>query len=80
MDTVGFLVQQCHQLGHKIQEAEFLNEANDDLIFILDEAQVTYSDSFFWYSVIKERLAAFGLQRPTVLPIYIVWQSKYWLS
>lgn len=58
MDTVGFLVRQCHQLGHKIQRAEFLNEANDDLIFILDEAQVTYADSFFWYSVIKERLAA----------------------
>jgi len=58
MDTVGFLVRQCHQLGHKIQRAEFLNEVNDDLIFILDEAQVTYSDSYFWYSVIKERLAA----------------------
>lgn len=57
MDMVGFLVRQCHQLGHKIQRAEFLNEANDNLIFILDEAQVTYSDSFFWCSVIKERLA-----------------------
>ncbi|EYE90117.1 uncharacterized protein EURHEDRAFT_417763 [Aspergillus ruber CBS 135680] len=45
-------------VGHKIQRAEFLNEANDDLIFILDEAHVTYSDSFFWYSVIKEHLAA----------------------
>ena len=57
-DTVGFLVRQCHLLGHNVQRAEFLNETNDDLIFILDEAQVTYDDSFFWYSVIKERLSA----------------------
>lgn len=35
-----------------------MNEANDDFIFILDEAQATYSDSFFWYSIIKDRLAA----------------------
>lgn len=58
MDTVGFLVQHCHQLGHTVQRTEFLNGANDNLVFILDEAQVTYADSFFWYSVIKERLAA----------------------
>ena len=31
-----------------------MNKTNDNLIFILDKAQVTYSDSFFWYSVIKE--------------------------
>lgn len=31
---------------------------NDDLIFILDEAQVTYADSFFWHSVIEDRLSA----------------------
>lgn len=57
-ETVGFLVRQCHLLGYKVQRAEFLNETNDDLIFILDEAQVTYADSFFWNSVIKERLSA----------------------
>lgn len=58
MDTVGFLIQQCNKLEHKIKRMEFLNEENDNVIFILDEAQVTYHDAFFWYSVIKERLAA----------------------
>lgn len=43
MDTVGFLVRQCHKLGHKIQRTEFLDEVNENLIFILDGAQVTYS-------------------------------------
>lgn len=47
IDTVGFLVRQCQDLGLKIQRAEFLNEAIDDIIFVLDEAQVARADSFF---------------------------------
>lgn len=58
MDTVGFLVDQSNRRGQKFQRMDFLHEGNDNVIFILDEAQVTYNDAFFWYSVIKERLAA----------------------
>lgn len=56
--TVDFLVCMCHLQGYKtVQKSNLLNEQNDDLVFILDEAQVTYDDPFFWYSFIKERLA-----------------------
>lgn len=56
--TIDFLVDMCHLQGHKdVRKGNFLNEDNDNLIFILDEGQLTYDDPYFWYSILKERLA-----------------------
>lgn len=50
-------MENCHNHGHThVQETNFFSEQNDDLVFIVDEAQVTYADSQLWYSVIKYRL------------------------
>lgn len=33
-----------------------LTEENNDLVFIIDEAQTTYGESHLWFSVIKDRM------------------------
>ena len=69
--TVDFLVDMCHLQGHRnVRKGNLLNEVNDDLIFILDEGQLTYDDPYFWYSFLKERLAMLGGPRFCIFSSY----------
>lgn len=55
--STGYLVEQSHQSGHKeVQANDFFGSQNDNVVFIIDEAQVTYADSHLWYTVIKTRI------------------------
>lgn len=51
------LVKRCHEAGYKrVQEWNFLSPVNDNLVFIIDEAQATYENSHLWYAIIKSRI------------------------
>lgn len=73
------LVKKCHEAGYKgIQELDFLSAVNNNLVFIIDEAQVTYENSHLWYSIIKSRIGSI-LGAP-FLPFQFLWQSDYRLT
>lgn len=56
-----YLIEKCHEHGYDhVDDRNFMTSLNDDIVFIIDEAQTTYFDSHLWFSAIKSRL---GLER-----------------
>ncbi|KAN0068113.1 hypothetical protein V8E54_013683, partial [Elaphomyces granulatus] len=50
-DASDYLAKECHKRGYKQVEASTIE--NSDLIFIIDEAQLTYDFSNLWSTLIK---------------------------
>lgn len=54
----GILVKECQKFGYDVSEMDLLNSQDGEFVFIIDEAQLTYTDSRLWYRVIKSRLGS----------------------
>lgn len=51
------LADESHRMGFTdVTARDLLTEENNDLVFIIDEAQTTYGESHLWFSVIKDRM------------------------
>ena len=48
---------ESHRMGFtNVRARGLLTKENNDLVFIIDEAQTTYGESHLWFSVIKDRM------------------------
>ncbi|GAD95379.1 hypothetical protein TSTA_121560 [Paecilomyces variotii No. 5] len=57
LSTTAYLVSRAHGAGYlDVTEDEFFGHRHNNLVFIIDEAQVTYVDSLLWYTAIKTRI------------------------
>lgn len=52
------LVNGCQRFGYDVSEMDLLNSQDGEFVFIIDESQLTYTDSRLWYTVIKSRLGS----------------------
>lgn len=51
------LADESHRTGFtNVGARDLLTKKNNDLVFIIDEAQTTYRESHLWFSVIKDRM------------------------
>lgn len=56
LSATRFLEQENHKSGYTHDRNLLLSGGTDDIVFIIDDVQKTYSGSGLWYSVIKSRV------------------------
>lgn len=61
LSSTDYLVSRAHRAGYlDVTKDDFFGRRHDNLIFIIDEAQVTYVDTLLWYTAIKTRIGLFS--------------------